>query len=131
MDLWPPGFGGDCANCGPLSTTFEQPRGPWDAEDLASALGVSRTTWYRSVKRHHGTSPAKLVESLRTEAACRLLSESQHSIDVIADQVGYASAFSSSAAFKRIVGEPPSQFRIGAAASEARQKAAPTEYGAR
>jgi len=104
-----------------LAGVFDQLRGPWDAEDLASALGVSRTTLYRSVKRHHGTSPAKLVERLRMEAACRLLSESQHSIDVIADQVGYASAFSFSAAFKRIVGEPPSQFRIGAAAGPARQ----------
>lgn len=104
------------ALAGLFSRVLDQPRGPWDAEDLASALGVSRTTLYRSVKRHYGTSPAKLVERLRMEAASRLLSESQHSIEVIADQVGYASAFSFSAAFKRIVGKPPSQFRIGAAA---------------
>jgi AraC-like DNA-binding protein len=45
------------------------------------------------------------------EEASRLLTESAHSIDVIADQVGYASAFSFSAAFKRVVGMPPSQFR--------------------
>jgi len=100
---------------GLFSRVSDLPRGPWDAEDLASLLGVSRTTLYRSVKRHYGTSPAKMVERLRMEAACRLLAESQHSIEVIADQVGYASAFSFSAAFKRIVGEPPSQFRVGAA----------------
>lgn len=99
------------ALAGLFSRVFDQPRGPWDAEDLARALGVSRTTLYRSVKRHPGTLPAKLVERLRMEAACRLLLESRHSIDVVADQVGYASAFSFSAAFKRIVGEPPSQFR--------------------
>jgi len=109
------------ALAGLLSRVFDQPRGPWDAEVLASALGVSRATLYRSVKRLHRTSPAKLVERLRMEAACRLLSESQHSIDVIADQVGYASAFSFSAAFKRIVGQPPSQFRIAAEAGAARQ----------
>ncbi len=45
------------------------------------------------------------------DAACRLLAESQHSIEVIADQVGYASAFSFSAAFKRSVGTPPSRYR--------------------
>jgi AraC-like DNA-binding protein len=54
------------------------------------------------------------------EAACRLLTESRHSIEVIADQVGYASAFSFSAAFKRIVGAPPSQFRIAASGGTAR-----------
>ena len=89
----------------------ERPRGPWDSEDLASIIGVSRTTFYRLVKRRHATSPAKVVESLRMEEASRLLTESAHSIDVIADQVGYASAFSFSAAFKRVVGMPPSQFR--------------------
>jgi AraC-like DNA-binding protein len=108
-----------------MSRVFDQPRGPWDAEFLASTLGVSHTTLYRSVRRLHGTSPAKLVERLRMEAACRLLSESKHSIDVIADRVGYANAFSFSAAFKRIVGEPPSQFRIGAAAGEAEQARSP------
>jgi AraC-like DNA-binding protein len=92
---------------------------------MDSTLGVSRTTLYRSVKRLHGTSPAKLVERLRMEAACRLLSESKHSIDVIGDQVGYASAFSFSAAFKRIVGQPPSQFRIAAAAGEANPARSP------
>jgi AraC-like DNA-binding protein len=105
------------ALAGLFSRVSAQPRGPWDAEDLASALGVSRTTLYRSVKRHHGTSPAKLVERLRMEAACRLLLESRHSIDIVADQVGYASAFSFSAAFKRIVGERPSQFRTNAVAN--------------
>lgn len=94
----------------------DRPRGPWDTEDLASALGVSRATLYRMVKRRHATSPAKVVASLRMEEACRLLIASRHSIDVIADQVGYASAFSFSAAFKRSIGEPPSGFRRSAAA---------------
>ncbi|MCP4006418.1 MAG: helix-turn-helix transcriptional regulator [bacterium] len=93
----------------------DRPRGPWDAEDLAAAVGVSRTSLYRMVKRHHETSPARLVERLRMDEACRLLLESRHSIEVIADQVGYASAFSFSAAFKRFVGESPSRFRLEAA----------------
>ena len=89
----------------------ERPRGPWDGEELASGIGVSRSTLYRMVKSQSGTSPGKVVESLRMEEASRLLTESRHSIDVIADQVGYASAFSFSAAFKRVIGMPPSEFR--------------------
>lgn len=94
----------------------DRPRGPWGTQDLASQLGVSRSSLYRMVKQRHGTSPAKVVESLRMEEARRLLSESLHPIEVIADQVGYASPFSFSAAFKRVFGEPPSQFRMAAAA---------------
>jgi len=96
------------------SRVVDRPRGPWDADDLASALGVSRTSLYRIVKRQHGTSPARVVERLRMDEACRLLAESRHPIEVVADQVGYASAFSFSAAFKRCVGKPPSRFRLDA-----------------
>ena len=96
----------------------DRPRGPWDTEDLASSLGISRSTLYRMVRQRNGTSPAKVVESLRMEEARRLLSESLHPIEVIADQVGYASAFSFSAAFKRVVGDPPSRFRRDAACKE-------------
>jgi AraC-like DNA-binding protein len=93
------------------SRVIDRPSGPWNADDLASALGVSRTSLYRIVKRHHGSSPARVVDRLRMDAACRLLADSQLSIEVIADQVGYASAFSFSTAFKRCLGTPPSRYR--------------------
>ncbi len=97
------------------SRVADRPRGPWDAADLATALGVSRTSLFRLVKRHHGTTPARVVERLRMDEARRLLAESRHPIEVIADQIGYASAFSFSAAFKRVVGRSPSGFRREAA----------------
>jgi AraC-like DNA-binding protein len=103
------------------SRVVDRPRGPWDAEDLASALGVSRTSLYRMVKRHHATSPARVVERLRMDEASRLLSESRHSVEVIADQVGYASAFSFSAAFKRCIGKAPSRFRADATVGAGKQ----------
>ncbi len=97
------------------SIVMAKPRGPWNAETLASNLGVSRTSLYRMVKRQHGTSPARVVERLRMEEACRLLSETRHPIDVIASQVGYASASSFSIAFKRLMDKTPSRFRQDAA----------------
>ncbi len=99
------------------SRVVDRPRGPWNAENLASALGVSRTSLYRMVRRQHATSPARVVERLRADEARRLLTQSQYSIEVIADQVGYASAFSFSAAFKRWVGHSPSRFRRNADAN--------------
>ncbi len=89
----------------------ERPGLAWDTGQLATTLGVSRTTLYRMVGRRHGTSPARVVEALRMEEACRLLTGSARPLGIIAEQVGYANAFSFSAAFKRIVGEPPASFR--------------------
>ena len=106
----------------------DRPRGPWDAESLASSLGASRTSLYRMVKRQHGSSPGRMVERLRMDEACRLLSESGHSVEIIADQVGYASAFSFSAAFKRIVGLSPSRFRLEAARAAASEKGRPGDH---
>ena len=110
------------------SRVVDRPRGPWDAESLASSLGASRTSLYRMVKRQHGSSPGRMVERLRMDEACRLLSESGHSVEIIADQVGYASAFSFSAAFKRIVGLSPSRFRLEAARAAASEKGRPGDH---
>ncbi|MDG2333795.1 MAG: AraC family transcriptional regulator [Myxococcota bacterium] len=101
------------------SRVTDRPRGPWDTQTLASSAGVSRTSLYRMVKRQHGTSPIRMVERLRMDQACRLLSESDYSIAVISDQVGYASAFSFSAAFRRIMGTSPSHFRQASRPSSA------------
>ena len=88
-----------------------RPGAAWGTEDLAARLGVSRTVLYRMVKQTHGSSPAKIVEHVRMGVARRLLTRTRHSIAEIADEVGYANAFSFSAAFKRVVGVPPSAFR--------------------
>ena len=96
----------------------ERPSDAWDTESLASAVGVSRTTLYRMTKRQYGEAPARLVERIRMEVVCRLLSESDLSLEMIADEVGYSSAFSLSSAFKRAVGERPSAFRRRARAAK-------------
>ena len=91
----------------------EHPHEPWGTQHLAQALGVSRATLHRLVRRQHGVGPGQVVENIRRAEAKRLLADSDHSVQVIADQVGYASAFSFSAAFKRVVGKSPSAFRSG------------------
>ena len=89
----------------------EHPGRSWGTEDLAAELGVSRTTLHRQVKRWNHAPPGRIVEEIRMDEAKKLLAKSSQSIQVIADQVGYASGFSFSAAFKRFYGESPSAFR--------------------
>ena len=89
----------------------EQPGRSWGTEDLAGELGVSRTTLHRQVKRWNHAPPGRIVEGIRMDEAKRLLARSSQSIQAIAAQLGYASGFSFSAAFKRFYGEPPSAFR--------------------
>ena len=88
----------------------EHPGRSWGTEDLAAELGVSRTTLHRQVKRWNHAPPGRIVEEIRMDEAKKLLEKSSQSIQVIADQVGYASGFSFSAAFKRFYGESPAAF---------------------
>ena len=93
------------------SRVRERPDGPWTTQDLAVAMGVSRATLHRLVRRYHASGPGRVVESIRMEESRRMLLDSRYSIGVIAEQMGYATAFSFSAAFKRVVGVSPSGFR--------------------
>ncbi len=44
-------------------------------DGLAKAVGMTRRTFARHFGRWHGGTPAKLVEDLRVEAACRWLED--------------------------------------------------------
>lgn len=79
--------------------------------DLARAVGASRAVFARRFVGATGSSPRKFMNALRIEEAARLLSETDSSVSEIAEQVGYASEFAFSRAFKRQRGVAPSIFR--------------------
>jgi transcriptional regulator GlxA family with amidase domain len=51
-----------------------------------------------------GQSPAKAVENLRVETARLMMEQSHHSIDVIAQQTGFADRYRMRRAFLRAFG---------------------------
>jgi AraC-like DNA-binding protein len=51
------------------------------------------------------------VTHLRMAMASGMLATTDQKIDVIAQSVGYENIFTFSAAFKRVVGVPPSEYR--------------------
>ena len=80
-------------------------------ERLAAAVHVSARQFSRLFVRATGETPAKAVERLRTEVAHTRVTDSTVSFEVIARQVGFASAERMRRAFLRLYGRPPQEVR--------------------
>lgn len=88
-----------------------EPGRDWTVESLAEHLNVSRATLHRLVARHYENSPGAIVDRIRMAHATHLLAHGELPVKAIAAQVGYATPYSFSAAFRRAHGCPPSAFR--------------------
>lgn len=73
-------------------------------------------------KEQVGENFSVYLEKLRIQRAAELLSSGQHTIEEIAERVGYNSAHAFRRAFKRATGAPPSVYRTIAAADESQTK---------
>jgi AraC-like DNA-binding protein len=87
------------------------PDHPWTVAALARQAGVSRATLARRFTDLVGTPPMAYLTRWRIDLAADLLIETDATIDTIARQVGYGSAFALSAAFKRTRGISPQHHR--------------------
>jgi AraC-like DNA-binding protein len=79
-------------------------------EQMARRLNVSSRTLARYL-HSEGTNWRSLYTQMRMEKARQLLSETNHSIEVIAESVGFSSTSSFSSAFSRENGQSPYEFR--------------------
>lgn len=80
-------------------------------EELAAVAALSPRQFTRAFSAETGQSPAKAVEHLRVEAARLMLEQGRHSMDVIADEVGFADRERMRRAFLRTLGQPPQAIR--------------------
>jgi transcriptional regulator GlxA family with amidase domain len=80
-------------------------------DGLAEAVAMSPRTFARNFARWHGGTPAKLVQELRVEAACRHLEDGDTDIKQIADICGFGDEERMRRAFLRCLGIPPSAYR--------------------
>ncbi len=83
-------------------------------EELADAAGLSARQFSRAFRSETGQSPAKAVENLRVEAARLLMEKGRHSMDVIAEETGFADSDRMRRAFLRTLGQPPQTIRRNA-----------------
>lgn len=83
----------------------------WDCRELARIAAMSEEHLRRLCLRYHQRSPMHYVFQLRMHRAGVLLKNTPSKIEVIAQQVGFATPYAFSAAFKRWSGSSPGAYR--------------------
>jgi transcriptional regulator GlxA family with amidase domain len=84
---------------------------PLSVEQLAEAAHLSPRQFSRAFRNETGQSPAKAVENLRIEAARLMMEQTQHPIDIVARETGFADRERMRRAFLRAFGQPPQAIR--------------------
>jgi AraC-like DNA-binding protein len=80
---------------------------PWTVAELARATGTSRAGFARRFKQLIGEPPMTFLTNWRLTLAADLLREPGATVGSVARQVGYATPFAFSTAFKRVRGVSP------------------------
>ena len=86
---------------------------PWTADSLAKEVAMSRSAFTDRFTTLIGVPPIRYLTSWRMETAKIQLRETAKSVAQIAYTVGYESEEAFSRAFKKIIGVPPSAWRLG------------------
>ena len=106
-----------------LRLIHNNPAHAWTVAELAAEAGVSRAAFARRFSELVGEPPMKFLTDWRLSLAADLLLEPEATIGSVAYQVGYATPFALSAAFKRVRGISPRQYKLGALAGGTRAEA--------
>jgi AraC-like DNA-binding protein len=83
----------------------------WTLEDLAAAIGASRSVLVERFGRFLGEPPLTYLTRWRMQLAAQLLQTTNKTILQLASEVGYESEAAFNRAFKREFGAPPAQYR--------------------
>lgn len=94
-----------------LRLIHDEPAKHWSLEELASAVGMSRTSFAQQFKHLVGNTPIDYLTEWRMSLAFSRLQLSKDTVLAIALDIGYQSEASFSRTFKKIIGKSPSQVR--------------------
>lgn len=83
----------------------------WTVDEIARAVGMSRTAFSQRFRQHVGAPPLQYLTSWRMTVAGAALKSGEQSLTEVAGAVGYGSATAFSIAFKREIGLSPGGFR--------------------
>jgi AraC family transcriptional regulator len=98
-----------------LQRAIDRLRSDSDADVSLSALaaeaGLSRFHFCRAFKESTGLAPHAWLRQYRLEQATRMLRDSDASVMAVAAALGYGSQTAFAAAFRKLTGETPSNWR--------------------
>ncbi|HIW98982.1 MAG TPA: AraC family transcriptional regulator [Candidatus Nesterenkonia stercoripullorum] len=94
-----------------LAAIHDTPERPWTIELLAQKAHVSRPTLARRFTELLGEPPMSYLTSWRLCMAADLLTRGDSTVEAVAHDVGYSSAYALSTAFHREYGVRPGQYR--------------------
>jgi AraC-like DNA-binding protein len=95
-----------------LRMIYDDPARAWTIAALAREVGISRAGFARRFTQTVGEPPMAFITRLRLAVAADLLRNDDMTIAAVARDVGYASPFALSTAFKREFGVSPHQHRV-------------------
>ena len=96
-----------------LGKLHDRPAHPWSLDELARAVGVSRSVLADRFAHFVGLPPMAYLAQWRMQLAANLLSGTGVGLGEVATRVGYGSEAALSRAFKRLVGVAPAVWRQG------------------
>jgi AraC-like DNA-binding protein len=97
-----------------LSQLHGDPARTWTLEDLAASAGASRSALAERFTQLVGCPPIQYLKQWRMQMAARRLAEGGVKVAAVAQEIGYDSEAAFSRAFKKFVGQSPSEWRAGA-----------------
>lgn len=101
-----------------LERMMADPGHDWSTDNMARAVHMSRSSFYKHFVDASGQPPAQFLLLLRMKIAARRLNHGE-TIERAAEHVGYRSHAAFSRAFHRVIGEHPGAFRRQRRAQEA------------
>ena len=94
-----------------LALLHARPAHGWTLDELASEAGASRSALSERFSHLIGCPPIQYLTRWRMQIAARRLADRNAKIAAIAQDVGYESEAAFSRAFKKTVGQSPSDWR--------------------
>lgn len=101
-----------------LAVMHDRPADPWSMEKLAKVSGASRASLARRFNELVGEPPMTFLKNWRMALAADLLCDPDETVTTVAEKVGYATPFAFSAAFKRVRGVSPQEYRTSVRSSK-------------
>src|SRR3954470_363449 len=102
-----------------LGLIHAKPSFSWTIDGLARQCAASRTVLAERFTQFVGMPPIHYLAKWRMQVASEMLNRGNSSMAMIAAEIGYESEAAFSRAFKKMMGVPPSAWRLGVRASAA------------